>query len=330
MSSTQRTLSLALQGISNFFTKGPFCVSFEVTYCCNAHCKHCHLGGAVDNEVRAGADRYAEICRKIKPVTAQVSGGEPLLRKDIEEIIEKLRVPNKGPYIILTTNATLLNKDKYLRLRRAGVDEFSISLDYPDERHDNFRRVPGLFQKIVDLLEGIQEIKDKRVTLSCVVQKQNFRELIKLAEFARKWNVHMNFSAYTWLRTDNKDEYMLTKEEIPTFKKIINQLKLHKRKFKTVNTSNFVFDKMIEFFETQSIGNCKAGERFIVVNPDGTFSPCGLIIKKYNSKKEMQKDFLNYNDCSYCYTSIRGNSEKSAKYLIKDSLRSILDYSQAI
>ncbi|MCK4336648.1 MAG: radical SAM protein [Candidatus Aminicenantes bacterium] len=323
MSSTQRILSLAVQGISNFFTKGPFCVSFEVTYCCNAHCKHCHLGGPVDNEVRAGADRYAEICRKIKPVIAQVSGGEPLLRKDIEEIIEKLRVPNKGPYIILTTNATLLNKDKYLRLRRAGVDEFSISLDYPDDRHDGFRRVPGLFQKIVDLLEGIQEIKDKGVTLSCVVQKQNFRELIKLAEFARKWNVHMNFSTYTWLRTDNKDEYMLTKEEIPKLKKILNQLKLHKRKFKTVNTSDFVFDKMIEFFETQSIGNCKAGERFFVINPDGTFSPCGLIIKKYNSKKEMQKDFLKNNDCTYCYTSIRGNSEKPAKYLIKDSLRSI-------
>jgi len=323
MNLTKRTLSLAAQGISNYFAKRPFCVSFEVTYRCNARCRHCHLGGPVENEVRVDADRYAEVCREIKPLVAQVSGGEPLLRNDIEEIIQKLRVPNKGPFIVLTTNATLLNRDKYLRLREAGVDEFSISLDYPDERHDDFRQVPGLFQKITNLLESIQDIQDKGITLSGVVQRQNFRELIKLAEFARKWNVHMNFSTYTWLRTQKKDEFMLTKEEIPELKNILDQLKLHKRKYKTIYTSDFVFKMMIEFFETQSIGNCKAGEKFFVVNPDGTLSPCGLILRKYTSQAEMKNDFLKHNDCTYCYTSIRANTEKSAKYLIKDSLKSI-------
>ncbi len=309
--------------ISNFIHKKPFCVSFEVTYACNAHCKHCHLGGPVPNEVRASADRYAEICRELQPLVAQVSGGEPLLRRDLEEIIEKLRISNKAPYIVVTTNGALLNKKKYLSLRKAGVDEFSLSFDYPDERHDDFRGIPGLFKKIVALLESIQDIEDKGITLSGVVHRQNFRELINMAEFARKWNVRMNFSTYTWLRTKNKDDFMLTKDEIQELIPILDQLKLHKRKYKTVYTSDFVFKKMIEYFENQSIGNCRAGEKFFVVNPDGSLSPCGLIIKKYKSQKEIKEDFLKTNTCSDCYTSIRANTEKSVKYLIKDSLKSI-------
>ncbi|MFQ5721547.1 MAG: hypothetical protein ACE5GI_03560, partial [Candidatus Aminicenantales bacterium] len=62
---------------------------------------------------------------------------------------------------------------------------------------------------------------------------------------------------------------------------------------------------------------------FFVVNPDGGLSPCGLIIKRYKTPKEMKKQFKKHNSCSFCYTSIRANSEKPAKYLIKDSLNSL-------
>ena len=47
------------------------------------------------------------------------------------------------PYTILVSNWSLMTEERYLELREAGVDQFSVSLDFPDERHDDFRGYPG-------------------------------------------------------------------------------------------------------------------------------------------------------------------------------------------
>lgn len=321
MSPLQQSLTAARRGIGNFFLKRPFCVSFEITYSCNARCKHCHLGGPIPDEVRAEPIRFAERCLELKPVVAQVSGGEPLLRRDVVEIVRLLKTEGRAPVIVLTTNAALLDLDRYRALREAGVDAFSVSLDYPDERHDEFRGIPGLFDKIVHLLEQVQEFDDKGIALSAVIQRRNFRDAVNLAEFARRWNVKMNFSTYTWLRTQEKDEYMIPAGEIEELKAVLARLRDHKRRHPTVLTSDFVLDKMPEFFSNASIPKCRAGERFLIVNPDGRLSPCGLIIKHYESHRELKRDFMPGNTCTACFTSIRANTEKPVKYLIKDSLR---------
>lgn len=321
MNSVYRSLSLAKRGIANYILKRPFCVSFEITYNCNAYCKHCHLGGAV-REQRASPEKFGELSRILKPVVAQISGGEPLLRHDLVKIIKAIHRTRKAPYIVITTNGALLTKKKYVELRQAGVDEFSLSFDYPDERQDEFRRIPGLYKRIKNLLEDFEPGEMKAITLACVVQSDNFHELIKMAEMARQWNVRINFSTYTWLRT-NKKEYLIPRERLAEFKETIVQLIEYKKKYRNIYTSDYVFKKMIEFFENQSVQNCRAGERFLVVNPDGTLSPCGLIIKSYSSQREMKEDFLRNNKCAYCFTSIRGGSERPALHLLRDSLRAL-------
>jgi len=258
----------------------------------------------------------------LKPLVAQVSGGEPLLRKDAEDIVHALKTEGGAPYVVLTTNGALLNRKRYESLIEAGVDAFSLSFDYPDERHDSYRGIPGLFQKIVGLLEEIKHVPDKKIALSCVVQSKNFRDLIQMAEFARKWDVKMNFSTYTWLRTQ-KMEFMLQPEELEELSEILERLKEHKRKYHTVIASDFVFKQMVEFFKNQTIPGCRAGERFLVVNPDATLSPCGLIIKKYGSRRELLEKFTRTNTCAECYTSIRANTEKPPRYLILDSLKAL-------
>lgn len=160
MGSFRRALSLVYRGLRNYLTKRPLCISFEVTHSCNAKCIHCHLHGPVE-EQRASPERLGEICRELSPVVAQASGGEPLLRKDLEQIIHAWRVPNRAPFIVVTTNATLLTLERYRSLREAGVAEFSISLDYPDDRHDTFRGVPGLFRRIEKLIQDLAPHKTK-------------------------------------------------------------------------------------------------------------------------------------------------------------------------
>ena len=321
MSPTKRSISLAVRGAVNYVRKRPLCVSFEITYNCNARCKHCHLGGSAP-ENRAAPEELGRISRELSPVVAQVSGGEPLLRKDVEEIVRAIRRPGRAPFIVLTTNGSLLTREKYGRLREAGVDEISLSLDYPDERHDEFRGIPGLFQKIQTLAFGLKDVRNSGITLSCVIQRDNFRELPRLAELAREWGLRMNFSSYTPLRTQKK-EYMIPAEEINELREVLDKVLEFKRRNNTVFTSDYVLRRIPEYFTNGAVDGCRAGERFFVVNPDGTLSPCGLIIRKYQHRKEMLRDFLKTNDCALCYTSIRANTEKPAYYAIADGLRSL-------
>ena len=322
MESFQRTLSLGFRGLKNQLTKRPFCISFEITHSCNAKCKHCHLHGPVEEE-RASPEKLGEICKELSPVVAQASGGEPMLRQDLEQIIQEWKVPNRAPFIVITTNATLLSQEKYQKLRVAGVDEFSISLDYPDERHDEFRGVPGLFHKIETLIQGLEGQKDKAISLCCVIQSDNFRLLPKMAELAHKWNVRLNFSAYNTLRTHD-NSFMLSKDDLEEFKEIIPVLLEMRKKHKLIRTPKDVFQKMVTYFEQGFIPQCKTGEKFFNVNPNGTISPCGLIITDYKTKEEFIEDFCKTNSCVYCYTSLRANTERSFISVAWEHLKFIL------
>jgi len=315
-------LYLIGRGIGNYFTNKPFCVSLEVTFNCNARCKHCNRGGPVV-EHRASPKRYGEICRVIKPLVAQLSGGEPLLRSDLEEIIKEIRIPNRPPVIVVITNGSLLSKGRYLRLRKAGADVFSLSLDYPDERHDEFRGVPGLFKHIENLIRGLPHEDRRLITLCCVIQRQNFRELVRVAELARDWDVSVNFSVYTSLRTHDQS-LMIPPEELKELRACLAELAAFNRKYHNVLTSDYLFERIPLFFKRGFMPGCRTGSRFFNVNPDGTLSPCGLIVKNYCTPRELRETFAKKNTCMHCYTSIRSNTEKPIKYLVRDSLRLIL------
>ena len=318
--SIARTLSLVSRGARNYATNHPFCISFEITKRCNARCKHCHLHGLKDGKL-ASAREYGALSEKLHPVVAQISGGEPLLRKDVEEIIRAIRRPGRAPVIVLTTNGLLLTREKLQRLIDAGVDSISLSLDYPDERHDEFRQVKGLFAKISALMQELGGSAADVITVSCVLQHDNYRDALGIAELAHRWGICANFSTYTWLRTQNKD-YMIPENEIQDLQRTIDTLVDYKHKVNNIRTSEYVFQKMIDYFKNGEVGNCRAAERFLVVNPDGTLSPCGLIITDYKSLDEVQSRFCSTNTCTWCYTSIRANTEKPLSVLVKDNLRS--------
>ena len=317
-----RSLAFGRRAFTNYVTGRPICVSFEVTHNCNARCKHCHLGPPLKEELASPA-RYAERCRELRPLIAMVSGGEPMLRPELEEIIRGMRVPNRPPHIVLTTNGSLLTKERYERLREAGVSDFIISLDYPDERHDEFRKIPGLFARLDGFMRSINSNGygngGHGVTFSCVVQRGNYRDLVAIAERGRAWNAGVNFNCYTWLRTQDHG-MMVPPAEVPELRAEIERLREHKRRHGIVFTSEYVLSKMSEFFEHGGLPNCHAGERFFIVNADGTLSPCGLIMRQYRDQREMVEEFVKKNDCTYCYTGIRANTEKPPYWLVRDAL----------
>ncbi|MGD8279013.1 MAG: radical SAM protein [Gemmatimonadota bacterium] len=319
MGTSLRTATLLQRGVANLLASRPLCASFEITHHCNARCRHCHRGEKI-REVRAPAERFGELYRQLRPPVVMVSGGEPTTRGDLEEILKAIRQPDGTPYLILTTNGSLLTRDRFYRLRYLGVDQFSISLDFPDDRHDEFRGIPGLFAKIRSFILSLVPEDRRMVTLNAVVMSRNIDDLVALAELARDWNVSMNYSPYTWLRTNDRD-FLVKGEELRAFEAVIERLIAFRRQHDTIRTSDAFLYDMARFFEAETLPGCRAGERFIVVNPDGTLSPCGLIMAQYASRDEVVRSFSKTNTCAACNTCIRASTEHPFNHLVAGGMR---------
>jgi len=320
--SAGRKARIAARTALNILRGKPITVSFEITYNCNANCEHCDLGAYVE-EPRLAPEEFAKWIPKLKPAVAQISGGEPTLRKDLVEIIRAMREKDPVPVFIITTNVQILDEKRYLALKEAGVDQFSLSLDYPDERQNTFRHLKKNFEHISELVPTLAGHGNNDLILACVVQSDNFRDLPRIAELAKKWGVAVNFSTYNSLRT-GKEFYLVTSpEDLADLSKVVDQLVAMQKDGYPILTSEWTLRQMIEFFKGGRQPNCKAGTRFLIVNPWGRLTPCGMFRDEYDSQEELVAKFSKNNTCDQCFTAIRANSEKSPKRLLFDALRAV-------
>jgi len=318
--SASRKVRIAQRTVKNVLLGRPITVSFEVTYSCNAHCKHCDLGGYI-KEPKLGPDKFARWIDELRPVVAQISGGEPLLRKDIYDIIREMRRHDPVAVFIITTNVQILNEERYFRLREAGIDQFSFSLDYPDERHNEFRKLRKNYEHIRNLCQKLSKHGNKDIILACVVQSDNFRELPRMAELAKEWGVAVNFSTYNALRTDNTDYLVQSNGDLRELGSVVDRLVAMQNNGYPIMTSEWTLRQMIRFFRDGYYPNCRAGTRFMIVGPTAELTPCGMFRDTFNSQKDLQRRFSSKNECNKCFTAIRANSEKTLYRLMVDALR---------
>jgi MoaA/NifB/PqqE/SkfB family radical SAM enzyme len=211
--------------------------------------------------------------------------------------------------MILVTNGSLLTPEGFRQAHEAGIDAYSISLDYADDRHDEFRLIPGLFAHLEGLIGSLTPEERCKITLNCVVQSDNFREVLPLASLAVDWGVSVNYSPYTWLRTNNHD-FVVPKESLPELREIFRELLDFHREHGAVKSNATFLNNIVTFFDDKGIPGCKAGDRFMVVNPDGSLSPCGLITTDYATRADMREGFVKSNTCTACNTSIRAWTER--------------------
>jgi len=131
-----------------------YSVSWNLTQRCNLECAHCYMSA------HAGADTRGELttaeCRRVIDEIARVNpsvfliltGGEPLLRRDIFEVAGYASA--QGFTTVLGTNGVLLREPEARRMREHGILGASISLDSTERaRHDGFRRLPGAWDGAV-------------------------------------------------------------------------------------------------------------------------------------------------------------------------------------
>lgn len=143
------------------FDRAPLLLIWEVTRSCMLACQHCRAS-AVDyrdplelttDEGRALIDDVAEMGT---PVLV-FSGGDPLQREDLEDLVRHARSKRLTVGTIPATTPRL-TWDRVRSLRDAGVHQMALSLDGATEaKHDEFRRVPGTFAKAMEAARWIRE-----------------------------------------------------------------------------------------------------------------------------------------------------------------------------
>ncbi|MBD3232135.1 MAG: radical SAM protein [candidate division Zixibacteria bacterium] len=316
-------IRIAGRSLKSLMAHKPLCIALEVTHSCVANCRHCDKGGHVD-EVMVGAEEYKRMCDELNPTLVQIAGGEPLLRKDLPDIVRALHTPNKPPALILVTNAALLNMEKYRELKDAGMYQFSISLDFPDERHDDFRQIPGLFARLNKLIPEILALGNDDVVVNCCITRANYPYIKDIIGKVSGWGAKLNFSAYTDLRTNDYQFNLQHPEDTSKLNSIIDEIYHSGNGLRnSVMTSERVLRRFVKFFENGNrMPNCRTGDKFLIVNPDGRLTPCAMFFdERYDSLKELKEKFANKSDCDGCYISIRANTEKSMWELLTDNLR---------
>jgi len=141
----------------------PIAMTFAITYDCMCKCVHCSAGKHMKEDIpmlsTEEAKNLIDQAQKLGIAIIAFTGGEPLIREDLFELIAHVNKKKTMP--IMFTNGLLLTDENVDKLVDAGLYSIFVSIDSPiPEEHDKLRGMPGLFEKAI---AGIQRLKSKGV-----------------------------------------------------------------------------------------------------------------------------------------------------------------------
>jgi cyclic pyranopterin phosphate synthase len=160
----------------------------SITTRCNLNCVYCHHDGMLPSNDEITPDEIYLICKIAKSLgisKIRISGGEPLIRKDIIEIISKIASLNFKD-ISITTNGTLL-EDYALELKNAGLNRANISLDSLKDKTYKFISGKNCLDKVKKGIIKAVEVGLYPVKINMVLMKNiNDKEVFDVFKFTKK------------------------------------------------------------------------------------------------------------------------------------------------
>lgn len=284
----------------------PILVHFEVTMRCNARCDFCDYW-KTDPSARAQEARsFADAARFFSPIMITFTGGEPLLRRDLEALIAGVARAVHLRYIALITHGGMLTVERARSLWDAGLNQFNISLDFLDERHDRARGVPGLSKKILDLVPRLRAAGIDSIRFNTVIKRDNLSEIVPIARCAEALGVGVSFSTYTDLKNGNGD-HRLESGQWPELDAVIAELLSIKRRRRGIIVNSDHYLRAIpRYVRGEMHDPCLSGQRTIHVNPMGYVRRCPDFPSDFH-----WTEFRTYQpiDCNACYYACRGESQ---------------------
>ena len=284
----------------------PKWIAWEITRRCNLRCVHCRSSsemeakGHPDFSTSEAFRVIDDIASYAKPVVV-LSGGEPLIRKDVFEIAQY--GTDKGLRMCLATNGTLVNDEICGKIKTSGIKMVSLSLDGSEESvHDDFRSQKGAFTGTINAARlfkghGIEFIVNSSFT------RRNQEEIPKVYRLAKElgataWYMFMIVPTgrgeeimneliskedyeeiLDWHYQMEKDEdIMLVRPTCAPhyYRVVLQQSKKEGEKFR----------KRTLKFSTGGSKGCIAGQLICLIDVDGNVLPCSYFPKPAGNVRE--------------------------------------------
>lgn len=257
-----------------------------VTYRCNAKCDMCEtwqFGSDKEQEITP-----QDISKLPKMNFVNITGGEPFLRDDLDEIITVVKT--KAKRMVVSTNGILTKRMVNLMRKHPDIG-IRISLDGFLESHDKVRGVPGAFDKALRTLMELKMLDIKDLGVGMTISDSNYKDLKYVFSFAEAMGLELPINivhnSYYFHKYDNK---IHNKEEIAKEMRWAIRHYLKSKKVKNWFRAYFT-DGIIDYiYDRPRRLACEAGDNMFVLDPVGDIYPCNVLNVKLGNIKEQNFD----------------------------------------
>jgi Fe-coproporphyrin III synthase len=313
-----------------------------VTYRCNAKCHMCNIWKSPSktkdevsvNDLKKLPDRLS---------FANITGGEPFLREDIEELVKV--VLKKTKRLVISTNGYYTEKIVALAKKYPKVG-FRVSIEGLPQTNDELRGLKDGFDHGLRTLIQLHDLGIKDIGFGITVSDKNAKDLVELYHLAKWLNLEFATAAthntYYFHKFDNqfKDKKLVTDE----FKKLVKEL-LKSKKPKDLFRAYFNYGLINYINGNKRLLPCNMGSDVFFIDPSGEVYPCNGIdwslgnIKKqsfddiWNSKKaqEVRDKVKHCNKQCWMVGSaapaIKKSKMTAIRWIMKNKLRKEIDFS---
>ena len=305
-------------------------VYFSLTNRCNLRCKMCEISkNATSEESELSTEKVKDIILQIKDMGINhiiFSGGEPLLRKDLVEIV-RFAHQNNIQMVDLITNATMLDEVILKKLVEAGLNHIGISIDGLSKTSSGIRG-PGVFEKVINNIDNINLYKSKYGKLSpslginFTIMGENVYDMLPLVDLARKKKcLFVSFQPVLFNNTkmfmNRKNTLWPSTERIKELKKIIRELLKLKRESRGANvfTDDDVLNSLPDYFlgrRPRAEFKCYEAIKRIVITCEGQLWSCQGILG------DLKKDTLSQIWHSSRTKKARQDIKKCKRHCLQD------------
>ncbi len=267
----------------------PSIISWNLTRLCNERCRHCYLnaGPYADRSDEFSTDECLEVLAQLRELAPGAliifTGGEPLLREDIYDLVRAAR--EAGFTVVVGTNGIRLTPERLARLRKAGVQGVALSLDsLRPEVHDAFRGRQGAWQATVASIEHLRE-DGLPFVLQTTVSRANLKELPDLVAFAaaKKARTHNLYflvptgRGQTFTSDITPHEYEALLQDIRRWQEVYaDRLLLSAKCAPHYQRVLWEYDPDSPYLRAfdQGAGGCPAAMHYLGIRPNGDVTPC--------------------------------------------------------
>ena len=291
-------------------TRMPVLVHFEVTMRCNAKCTFCDYWKTDPSAKATELASFADAARRFDPMMVCFTGGEPLMRRDLEEIVSAVNRSISTKYMTLITHGAMLTPERAQALWDAGINQFSISLDYLDERHDRARGIPGLAARILATVPRMRENGIDNIRLNTVIKNDNIDQVMAIVRRAEELGIGVNVSVYTAAKNGNGAHVLNTSHHRAIDELVAELLAFKRKNRRVISNSDYYLQQIPRYVRGEMTEDCRSGIRTIHVDPTGHVKRCPDFPTDFHWQQFKKYEPVSCNDCYY---ACRGEAQAPLK-----------------